>query len=77
MKLNKESKIGIVVIIIISLFIWGFNFLKGKNIFSSNNSYYAIYNNIGGLEEANTVSLSGFKVGTVESIKFLDPQIGS
>jgi len=76
MKLNKETKIGIVAIIIISLFIWGFNFLKGKNILTSNNSYYAVYNNIDGLEEASAVSISGYKIGTVENIKLLDPQKG-
>jgi len=76
MKLNKETKLGIVAIIIISLFIWGFNFLKGKNILSANNSYYAVYNDIGGLEEASAVSVSGFKIGTVETIKLLDPQKG-
>jgi phospholipid/cholesterol/gamma-HCH transport system substrate-binding protein len=76
MKLNKEIKLGIVAILIISLFIWGFNFLKGKNILSGNSSYYAVYNDIGGLEEASAVSISGFKIGTVETIKLLDPLKG-
>jgi phospholipid/cholesterol/gamma-HCH transport system substrate-binding protein len=76
MKINKETKLGIVAVIIISLFIWGFNFLKGKNILSANHSYYAIYDNIGGLEEASAVSISGFKIGTVETIKLLDPRNG-
>ena len=69
MKISKEVKIGITAVIIIVFFIWGFNFLKGKNILSTNNSYYAVYDNIGGLEEASPVYLSGFKVGVVESIK--------
>ncbi len=76
MKLNKETKIGIVAVIIISLFIWGFNFLKGKNILSANNSYYAVYDNIDGLEEASAVSISGYKIGTVENIKLHDSQQG-
>ncbi|PLX21730.1 MAG: MCE family protein [Marinilabiliales bacterium] len=71
MKLNKETKIGIVAIIIIVCFIWGFNFLKGKNILSTSDTYYAIYNNIDGLEEASPVYVSGFKVGVVETIKLL------
>lgn len=69
MKLNKEIKIGLIAITIITLFIWGFSFLKGKNLLSSNDAYYAIYNNIDGLEEASPVLLSGFQIGLVESIK--------
>ena len=70
MKLSKEAKIGLIAVIIISLFIWGYNFLKGKNILSSTNTFYAVYNNIDGLEEASPVTLSGFKIGVVETIKF-------
>jgi len=71
MKLYKETKIGIIATVIITLFIWGFNFLKGKNILSTNDSFYAVYSNIDGLEEANPVYLSGYKIGVVESIKLL------
>ncbi|MCD4833673.1 MAG: MlaD family protein [Bacteroidales bacterium] len=71
MKLNKETKIGIIAAIIIALFVWGFNFLKGKNILSTNDSFYAVYSNIDGLEEASPVYLSGYKIGVVESIKLL------
>ncbi|MCK5028867.1 MAG: MCE family protein [Bacteroidales bacterium] len=76
MKLNKETKIGIVAIIIISLFIWGFNFLKGKNILSANSSYYAVYDNIDGLEKASAVFISGYKIGIVENIKLHDSRQG-
>lgn len=69
MKIKKEIKIGLIAIAIITLFIWGFSFLKGKNLLSSNDAYYAIYNNIDGLEEASPVLVSGFKIGIVESIK--------
>ncbi len=69
MKIRKETKIGIIAVIIIAFFVWGYNFLKGKNILSTNSIYYAIYDNIDGLEEANPVYLSGYKIGVVESIK--------
>ena len=69
MKLNKEIKIGLIAIAIISLFIWGYSFLKGKNLLSTNDVYYAVYNNIDGLEEASPVLVSGFQIGIVESIK--------
>ena len=69
MKLHKETKIGIIAAIIISCFIWGYSFLKGKNILTTNDSFYAVYSNIDGLEEPSPVIISGFKVGVVESIK--------
>ncbi|MFO7830001.1 MAG: MlaD family protein [Bacteroidales bacterium] len=70
MKINLETKIGIAVVITIAFFIWGYNFLKGKNILIKSNHYYAVYNHIDGLEEASPVYLSGYKIGVVESIKF-------
>jgi len=58
MKIQKEIRIGIIASLIIACFIWGYNFLKGKNILSSNDTYYAIYDNIDGLEEDLVSSLS-------------------
>lgn len=70
MKLTKETKIGIIAVITFALLIWGFNFLKGKNIIVTSNYYFAVYDHIDGLEEASPVMLSGFKIGVVETIKF-------
>lgn len=70
MKLTKETKIGIIAVITFALLIWGFNFLKGKNIIVTSNYYYAVYDHIDGLEDASPVMLSGFKIGVVETIKF-------
>ena len=74
MKLYKETKIGIVAVIIIAFFIWGFHFLKGKNILSTKDSFVAIYPNIDRLEETSPVYISGYKVGVVESIRLLKGQ---
>ncbi|MGE0088793.1 MAG: MlaD family protein [Bacteroidales bacterium] len=70
MKLTKETKIGIIAVVTFALLIWGFNFLKGKNIIVTSNYYFAVYDHIDGLEEASPVMLSGFKIGVVETIKF-------
>ncbi len=69
MNMYKETKIGVIAIIIIAFFIWGYSFLKGKNLLSTADTYYAVYENIDGLEEASPVYISGFKIGIVESIK--------
>jgi len=70
MKLTKETKIGIIAVITFILLIWGFNFLKGKNIIVTSNYYFAVYDHIDGLEDASPVILSGYKIGVVETIKF-------
>lgn len=67
--MSKELKIGLIATFLIALLIWGFNFLKGRNILTEKNHFYAVYNEIGGLEEASPIYLSGYKVGMVENIK--------
>ncbi len=63
-------KIGIVAVLSLGLLIWGLSFLKGENLFSTENEYIAIYDKIDGLQESNPVTLSGFKIGKVSSIEF-------
>ncbi len=70
MKITREVKIASVFIVALALFVWGFNFLAGKNIFSRQLTLYAVYDQVNGLEEANPVVINGFKVGMVKSIGF-------
>ncbi len=69
MKISKEAKVGIITVIAIGLFIYGFNLLKGKNIFSNQRKFYAVYHDIDGLVDANPLLLRGFKIGLVGDIK--------
>lgn len=68
MKLSKEAKTGILGTVAIALFIFGFNFLKGTNIFSTQRHFFAVYNSIEGLVEANSVVVNGYKIGIVKTI---------
>ncbi len=68
MKISKEFKIGLVVTASIGLFIWGFNFLKGSNLFSHKYVLYAVYPKIDGLIEANPLLVNGYKIGQVSEI---------
>lgn len=69
--MSKEFKTGIVSIVIIALFIWGFNFLKGKNLFEPNSrSFYIEYKNIQGLNKTSIVTINGLEVGRVVDISF-------
>ena len=73
MKYSKEIRTGLIVIVAIALFIYGFNFLKGRDIFSTSLDLYVEYDHVDGLTSNNTVQINGFKVGTVRDIK-LDPK---
>jgi phospholipid/cholesterol/gamma-HCH transport system substrate-binding protein len=68
-KLTKEVKVGLVTVIAIACFLYGFSFLKGKNLFSTQRKFYAVYSNIDGLVEANPLLINGFRVGMVGEIK--------
>lgn len=67
---NKEFLIGLSVIVAIVILIFGIDFLKGINLFTPANFYYATYDNVAGLELSAPVNIDGYKVGQVREIKF-------
>jgi phospholipid/cholesterol/gamma-HCH transport system substrate-binding protein len=71
-KISNEIKVGAVALLTILVFIWLYNFLKGKEYFKSTNYYYSVYDKIGGLAESSPVEVNGYKVGVVQSINFVD-----
>jgi phospholipid/cholesterol/gamma-HCH transport system substrate-binding protein len=75
-KISNEVKIGFTALITLLVFIWVYNFLKGKDLFSKTAQYYVVYDNVGGLAESSPIEVNGYRVGVVEAIKFLDPQSG-
>lgn len=77
MKIRKETKIGLVVVLAIVLLYFGFNFLKGVNVFNKSVVFYGVYPKINGLEVSNPVMLNGYKVGQVRSIEFTGDASGS
>ncbi len=71
MKISRELKTGIVAIIIIAAFIWGYNFMKGQNLFNTSpRTYFAEFNNVQGLNTASAVTVNGMQVGKVIDITF-------
>ena len=72
MKISKEIKTAILVISSILLFIWGYSFLKGKNLFDSSKKIYVIYDSVEGVEPSTAVKLKGVTVGRVNSYDFLE-----
>lgn len=75
MKISNETKIGALTSIAIVLLILGFNFLKGKDLFSHSKKIYAVFRNVDGLELSNSVSIKGLNVGNVYAIKATDKNI--
>ena len=76
MKITKEIKIALVAIVGILIMYFGINFLKGINLFSSNNYYYMTFDDIQGLGASSPVYADGYKVGTVDAVDFDYAQSG-
>jgi len=70
MRYSKELVIGITTVATIICFVWGYNFLKGKNIFTTKRDYYAFYEHVHGLEVGQPVTINGYKIGQVTEINF-------
>ncbi|MBO4250185.1 MAG: MCE family protein [Paludibacteraceae bacterium] len=67
---SREIKVGILATICVFLLFFGFNFLKGVNIFSPTNTYHGVFYNLHGLEEQAAVYIRGHKVGQVDEIHY-------
>ena len=70
MKHSREIKVGILAVVCAGILYFGFNFLKGVNIFSPTDCYYGYFERSNGLTEQAPVYILGHKVGLVESITY-------
>ncbi len=77
MKISNETKVGILTISALTILILGFNFLKGKNLFSKSKKIYAVFNNMGSLEKSNEVKINGLPIGSVFDKKELDKNVSA
>jgi len=71
-KFTREFKVGLIFLAAIALFIWGFNFLKGTNLFSKTRYFYAVYDKVDGLEKSNKVLVNGLRIGQVQDMDFIE-----
>ena len=69
MKISNETKVGAIAVVSVALLILGFNFLKGKRLFTQSTTIYANYGNIKGLQKSNPVVINGLQVGSVLDIR--------
>jgi phospholipid/cholesterol/gamma-HCH transport system substrate-binding protein len=65
---SKEFKVGLLTLVSGVLLYFGFNYLKGLNVFENSHEYYTVFNNTEGLQVSNAVMVSGVPVGQVTNI---------
>jgi phospholipid/cholesterol/gamma-HCH transport system substrate-binding protein len=73
MKIRRETQLGILAFFVIALSIWGYTFMKGRNILKKTKTVYVKYDSVDQLEVANSIFVKGFKIGTVNNIE-IDPE---
>lgn len=67
---TKEVRIALVAIVGVIVLFFGMNFLKGLNMFSSEDDYQVEFADITGLSASSPVYADGFKVGVVKAIDY-------
>ncbi|WP_107039823.1 MlaD family protein [Brumimicrobium mesophilum] len=73
MKVSKEFKIGLAVILSTALLVFGVNYLKGNSFFGGDDVYYAYFPTSGALTPSSSVTLNGVEVGKVLTVDLVNP----
>ncbi|NME68952.1 MlaD family protein [Flammeovirga aprica] len=71
---SHEVKVGIFATISAFVLYFGYNFLKGIDIFSNQNTFYVEYPSAADLQVSNNVTINGYIVGRVSSMELLQNQ---
>lgn len=69
MKISNETKIGLLTVIAITILILGYSYLRGNDVFSGSDKFYAIYNSVEGLSVSKPVLVNGFQIGRVSKME--------
>ncbi|MFM1934098.1 MAG: hypothetical protein RL360_978 [Bacteroidota bacterium] len=68
---SNELKVGFLALLAFLILYFGFNFLKGNDVFSTARVYYVEYDNVDGLMVSNQVMVNGIEVGKVKKVEIL------
>ncbi|WDF69814.1 MlaD family protein [Sphingobacterium oryzagri] len=71
MKISNETKVGIITVAALALLFIGYNFLKGNDVFSTENEFYTDYDNVDGLTASKPVVVNGYQIGRVSEMELL------
>ena len=72
--MRNETKVGLLTITAVVLLIIGYSFVSGNKIFSTSDTYYAVYKQVNGLKASNPVFINGYRIGEVKDIHIADPR---
>lgn len=72
MKIKNETKVGVLTVIALAILFLGYSFLRGNDLFSSDNKFYTVYDNVDGLTESKPVMVNGFQIGRVSKMELLE-----
>jgi len=70
MKISREVKTAVLVIVSLILIVFLFNYLKGQNLLDSSRKVYVVYDNVEGLVSSSPVTINGYTIGRVQEIGF-------
>ena len=69
----EKIKLGVFIIVGLSLFIAAIYFIGQKqSMFGNTSKYFAVFSNVNGLKPGNNVRYSGINAGTVTSIDMIN-----
>ena len=71
MKITNETKVGALAAVAIVILVIGYSFLKGNDVFSRENTFYAQYENVAGLAVSKPVLVNGYQIGRVSKLTLL------
>ena len=69
MRISNETKVGILATVAIAVLIIGYSFLKGNDVFTSENTFYARYDRVDGLSVSKPVMVNGYQIGRVSKMQ--------
>lgn len=76
LKFSREIRVGLLTLVTLAAFIWSYNFLKGRDVFRKQRTFFAVYDNVAGLMTANAITINGLEVGQVSRMYFHPQQPG-
>ncbi|MBM3914987.1 MAG: MCE family protein [Sphingomonadales bacterium] len=77
MKISNETKVGALTILALALLFIGFNYLKGRDVFSRSKKIYAVFTDLGSLEKSNEVKINGLPIGSVYDKREKDKDVSA
>ena len=70
-KRRKYIIFGVFAIVVLAGSYWGYNYIKGADLFEKRNTYYVYYDRVDGLGVASPVYINGYKIGQVTQVDLL------